>query len=101
MYENKFYVRPTPCPPPVKIKRPPAKFKSYGRVGIIRYYNKLFKEVYFDKKMKAPTLHMIVFRGKNEEWTPAENKIVRQFTNANNGGRSRVLKGLKSVKEYE
>lgn len=101
MYENKFYVRPNPCPPPVRVPRPPAKFKSYGRVGIIRYYNKLFKEVYFDKKMKAPTLHMIVFRGKNEDWTPAENKIVRQFTNANNGGRSRVLKGLKPVKEYE
>ena len=44
---------------------------------------------------------MIVFRGEKEEWTPAENKVVRQFTNANQNGRSRVLKGLKSVKEYE
>ena len=51
--------------------------------------------------MKPPVVHMIVFRGKNEEWTPAQNKVVRQFTNANMGGRSRVLKGLKSVKEYE
>lgn len=101
MYENKFYVRPQPSPPAVKVPRPEAKFKPYGRVGIMRYYNKLFKEVYFDKKMKPPVVNMIVFRGAKEEWTPAENKVVRQFTNANNGGRSRILKGLKSVKEYE
>ncbi len=101
MYENKFYVRPTPAPPTVKVKKPEAKFKSYGRAGVIKFYNQLFKEVYFDKKMKPPTVHMIVFRGKNEEWTPAENRVVRQFTNANNGGRSRILKGLKSVKEYD
>ncbi len=102
MRENKFFVAPKPTPPSVKgLKRPVVKFKSYGCAGIFKYYNKLFKEVYFDKKMKPPVLHMIIFRGKNEEWTPAENKVVRQFTNANMGGRSRVLKGLKSVKEYE
>jgi hypothetical protein len=102
MRENKFYKQPQPAPPPVKgLKRPVINFKSYGRAGLFKFYNKLFKEVYFDKKMKPPVVHMIVFRGKNEEWTPAQNKVVRQFTNANMGGRSRVLKGLKSVKEYE
>lgn len=102
MYENKFYKQPQPAPPHVKgLKRPAVNFKSYGRAGLFKFYNKLFKEVYFDKKMKPPVVHMIVFRGKNEEWTPAQNKVVRQFTNANMGGRSRVLKGLKSVKEYE
>ena len=102
MRENKFYKQPQPAPPSVKgLKRPAATFKSYGRAGLFKYYNKLFKEVYFDKKMKPPVVHMIIFRGKNEEWTPAQNKVVRQFTNANMGGRSRVLKGLKSVKEYE
>ena len=102
MRENKFYKQPQPAPPSVKgLKRPVATFKSYGRAGLFKFYNQLFKEVYFDKKMKPPVVHMIVFRGKNEEWTPAQNKVVRQFTNANMGGRSRVLKGLKSVKEYE
>jgi len=102
MQENKFFKQPEPRPPSVKgLKRPEVKLKSYGRAGIFKFYNKLFKEVYFDKKMKPPVVHMIVFRGKNEDWTPAENKVVRQFTNANMGGRSRVLKGLKAVKEYE
>ncbi len=100
--ENKFLVAPATKPPAVKVKKMPIpRMKSYGRAGIFKHYNTLFKEVYFDKKMKPPVLHMIVFRGKNEEWTPAENRVVRQFTNANMGGRSRVLKGLKSVKEYE
>ena len=101
MYENKLYVRPTPAPPAVKVKRPEAKFKPYGRAGLFKFYTQLFKEFYTDKKMRFPVVHMIVFRGEKEEWTPAENKVVRQFTNANQNGRSRVLKGLKSVKEYE
>jgi len=99
--ENKFYVEPTPKPPPVKIKAPVANYKPYGRAGVFKFYNQLFKEVYFDKKMRAPTMHMIVFRGEKEEWTPAENKVIRSFASANNNGRTRVLKGLKSVKEYE
>lgn len=51
--------------------------------------------------MKPPTLNMIVFRGKNETLTPAENRVIKQFTSSNNGGRSRVLKGLKPVSEYD
>lgn len=102
MYENKLKPKVSPTPPNVKgLKRPVATFKPYGRAGIFKFYTQLFKEIYFDKKMKPPVLHMIVFRGKNEEWSPAQNKVVRQFTNANNGGRSRILKGLKSVKEYD
>ncbi len=101
MWENKFYVEPTPRPPAVKAKKPEAKFKSYGRVGLFKYYNKLFKEVYFDKNMKPPVVNMIVFKGEKEEWTAEQNKIIRSFTAANNNGRSRVLKGLKPVSEYD
>ena len=101
MNENKFMEKVTPAPPAVKVKKPVAKFKSYGRSGIFKHYQKLFKEVYFDKQMKPPVVNMIVFRGKNEEWTPAENRVVRAFTSANNGGRSRVLRGLKPVSEYD
>ena len=95
--ENKFYVAPQKRPPAVKVKRPVAKFKPYGKVGFMKYYQQLFKEVYLSKNMKPPTLNMIVFRGKNEEWTPAQNKVVRSFTNMNNNGRSRILRGLQPV----
>ena len=94
-------LQPTPRPPAVKAKKPEAKFKSYGRVGLFKYYNKLFKEVYFDKNMKPPIVNMIVFKGEKEEWTAEQNKIIRSFTAANNNGRSRVLKGLKPVSEYD
>lgn len=97
--ENKFYEAPAKRPPAVKAVRPEPKFKSYGRNGIFKFYEQLFKEVYFSKNMKAPTVNMIVFRGKNEEWTPAQNKVVVRFANSNNGGRSRVLRGLKPVSE--
>lgn len=101
MYDNKFYVRPKEVPPSIGVKAPEVKFESYGRSGILKYYDKLFKEVYRDKQMKPPTLNMIVFRGKNENLTPAENRVIKQFTSSNNGGRSRVLRGLKPVKEYD
>lgn len=101
MYDNKFYVRPKEVPPSISVKAPKVKFESYGRAGILKYYDKLFKEVYRDKQMKLPTLNMIVFRGKNENLTPAENKVIKQFTASNNGGRSRVLRGLKPIKEYD
>ena len=101
MYDNKFYVRPKEVPPSISVKAPEVKFESYGRAGILKYYDKLFKEVYRDKQMKLPTLNMIVFRGKNENLTPAENKVIKQFTASNNGGRSRVLRGLKPIKEYD
>lgn len=101
MYDNKFYVRPKEVPPSISVKAPEVKFESYGRAGILKYYDKLFKEVYRDKQMKPPTLNMIVFRGKNENLTPAENKVIKQFTASNNGGRSRVLRGLKPIKEYD
>ncbi len=101
MYDNKFYVRPKEVPPSISLKAPEVKFESYGRGGILKYYEKLFKEVYRDKQMKPPTLNMIVFRGKNENLTPAENRVIKQFTSSNNGGRSRVLKGLKPVTEYD
>lgn len=101
MYDNKFYVRPKEVPPSIGAKAPEVKFESYGRAGILKYYDKLFKEVYRDKQMKPPTLNMIVFRGKNENLTPAENRVIKQFTSSNNGGRSRVLKGLKPVTEYD
>lgn len=99
--DNKFYVSPTPKPPSIRVKPVDVKFESYGRAGILKYYEKLFKEVYRDKQMKPPTLNMIIFRGKNEDLSPAQNKIIKQFTASNNGGRSRVLKGLKPVKEYD
>lgn len=101
MYDNKFYVRPKEVPPSIGVKAPEVKFESYGRSGILKYYDKLFKEVYRDKQMKPPTLNMIVFRGKNENLTPAENRVIKQFTSSNNGGRSRVLRGLKPVTEYD
>lgn len=101
MYDNKFYVRPKEVPPSISVKAPEVKFESYGRAGILKYYDKLFKKVYRDKQMKPPTLNMIVFRGKNENLTPAENKVIKQFTASNNGGRSRVLRGLKPIKEYD
>ena len=101
MYDNKFYVRPKEVPPSIGVKAPEVKFDSYGRSGILKYYDKLFKEVYRDKQMKPPTLNMIVFRGKNENLTPAENRVIKQFTSSNNGGRSRVLRGLKPVTEYD
>ena len=102
MWDNKFYERPQPYPPSTGgVKAPEIKFDSYGRSGILKYYEKLFKEVYRDKQMKPPTLNMIVFRGKNETLTPAENRVIKQFTSSNNGGRSRVLKGLKPVSEYD
>ena len=102
MGDNKFYERPQPYPPSTGgVKAPEIKFDSYGRSGILKYYEKLFKEVYRDKQMKPPTLNMIVFRGKNETLTPAENRVIKQFTSSNNGGRSRVLKGLKPVSEYD
>lgn len=100
MNENNLKPKVSPSPPNVKAKAPEAKFKSYGRSGIFKYYQKLFKEVYFDKQMKPPTVNMIVFRGKKEEWTSDENKVVRAFTSANNGGKSRVLRGLQPVSEY-
>lgn len=46
-------------------------------------------------------VNMIVFKGEKEEWTAEQNKIIRSFTAANNNGRSRVLKGLKPVSEYD
>ena len=101
MYDNKFYVRPKEVPPSIGVKAPEVKFESYGRSGILKYYDKLFKEVYRDKQMKPPSLNMIVFRGKNENLTPAENRVIKQFTSSNNGGRSRVLRGLKPVTEYD
>lgn len=101
MYDNKFYVRPKEVPPSIGVKAPEVKFESYGRSGILKYYDKLFKEVYRDKQMKPPTLNMIVFRGKNENLTPAENRVIKQFTSSNNGGRSRVLRGLKPVTECD
>ena len=102
MWDNKFYERPQPYPPSTGgVKAPEIKFDSYGRGGVLKYYEKLFKEVYRDKQMKPPTLNMIVFRGKNENLTPAENRVIKQFTSSNNGGRSRVLKGLKPVSEYD
>jgi len=101
MRENKFMDKVSPAPPPVKVKAPEARFKPYGRTGVFKYYQKLFKEVYFDKQMKAPVVNMIVFRGKDEDYPAAEAKVVKAFTAANQGGRSRVLKGLKAVAEKE
>lgn len=101
MWENKFKPAVSPQPPHVAVKAPAVKFDAYGRSGILKYYDKLFKEVYRDKQMKPPTLNMIIFRGKNENLSPEQNKIIKQFTASNNGGRSRVLRGLKPVKEYD
>ena len=101
MWENKFKPAVSPQPPHVAVKAPVVKFDAYGRAGILKYYDKLFKEVYRDKQMKPPTLNMIIFRGKNENLSPEQNKIIKQFTASNNGGRSRVLRGLKPVKEYD
>ena len=85
MYDNKFYVRPKEVPPSIGVKAPEVKFESYGRSGILKYYDKLFKEVYRDKQMKPPTLNMIVFRGKNENLTPAENSLPPRTTAAEAG----------------
>ena len=99
MRENDFYVPPKEKPPVIKVKKPVAEFKSYGKSGVLKFYEPLFKKVYFEKNMRAPTVNMILFRGKDEQITPAEQRVIREFTNANNSGRSRVLKGITPVNE--
>ena len=99
MRENKFFVPPKEKPPSIKVKKPVAEFKSYGKSGVLKFYEPLFKKVYFEKNMRAPTVNMILFRGKDEQITPAEQRVIREFTNANNSGRSRVLKGITPVNE--
>ncbi len=99
MREQKFYVPPQPAPPPIKLEKPEVVFKSYGKSGIINYYSKLFRDLYLDKKMKIPTLHIIIFRGKNDTWPAAQARAVRSFASAHNSGRVRILRGLEPVKD--
>ncbi len=100
--EQKLLVYPEPRPPSTAgIKRPVPKFKSYGRSGLFKFYEPLFKEVYDLKNIKRPQVNMIIFKGEKEEWTPAENKVVRSFASMNRGGKVRVLRGLKPVNDTE
>gem|GEM_PF-776524 len=94
---DKYLPKDLAKPPSVKVKKPEPSFKSYGMLGIYKFYEPLFKEVYQLKKQKPPVVNMIVFKGQDEDINKAEAKIVRSFTNKNGGGRSRVLRGLKAV----
>ena len=97
MFQNNL--RPPFEGPPGMGAPPPVKYKSYGRKGLFAYYEKLFKEVYRSKGLPLPRLNIILFKGKNEEPSKQESQIIRSFANANNGGRTRALKGLRPVSE--
>ena len=100
--EQKLLVYPEPRPPSTAgIKRPVPKFKSYGRSGLFKFYEPLFKEVYDLKNIKRPQVNLIIFKGEKEEWSAAENKVARSFASMNKGGKVRVLRGLKPVDEYD
>ncbi len=97
MHQQKFYVPPTERPPAIRVKEPVPKFKSYGYKGLFDFYAKpLAKEVYFDKKMKWPTVNIIMFVGANEKPDPKKVQLIRTFTSRQNG-KSRTLVGLGAV----
>ena len=65
--------------------------------GMFNEYAKpLAKEVYFDKKMKWPTVNIIMFVGANEKPDPKKVQLIRTFTSRQNG-KSRTLVGLGAV----
>ena len=87
-------------PPSVRVKAPQARYRSYGSKGIFNFYHKqLLKEIYYDRNLKPPVVNMIVFKGKDEQINKKEMSDVRTFCVSNNGGRVRVLRGLKAVKD--
>lgn len=87
-------------PPAIKVKAPVVRYKSYGAKGIFNFYHKnLLKEIYYDRNLKPPIVNMIVFKGKDEKINQDEMKGIRAFCSANNGGRTRLLRGLKAVRD--
>ncbi len=97
MMEQKLYVAPKERPPSINVKQPVPKFKSYGYKGLFDFYAKpLAKEVYFDKKMKWPTVNIIMFVGADEKPDPKKVALIRTFTSRQNG-KSRTLVGLNAV----
>lgn len=89
-----------PKPPKVRAKSPQMRYRSYGTKGIFNYYHKnLLKEIYYDRNLKPPVVNMIVFKGKDEQINKKEMNDVRSFCTSNNGGRVRILRGLKAVKD--
>ncbi len=89
-----------PKPPAVRVKAPQQRFRSYGSKGIFNFYHKkLLKEIYYDRNLKPPIVNMIIFKGKDEQINKNEMNGARSFCVSNNGGRVRVLRGLKAVKD--
>ncbi len=99
--EQKFMAKYTgKTPPPIKVKRPAMRYRSYGAKGIFNFYHKkLLKEIYYERNLKPPIVNMIVFKGKDEQIKQNEIKAIRAFCVSNNGGRTRVLRGLSAVKD--
>lgn len=100
MHEQKFYVRPQPAPPGIKLDPPEVKFKPYGTKGIMNFYtdNGLFKDLYISKKQRLPTVNIIIFRGKDDAWPNNKNTAIRSFAAAHTGGKIRILQGLDPIK---
>lgn len=89
-----------PKPPAVKARAPKMIYKTYGAKGIFTYYQKkLLKEIYTDRNLRPPVVNMIVFKGKDETINQNEMKGIKTFCISNNGGRTRILRGLSAVKE--
>lgn len=91
-----------PTPPNIggRVKPPQPRYKAYGAKGIFTYYQKkLLKDIYYERNLKPPVVNMIIFKGKDEVIKKEEMNGARSFCVSNNGGRVRVLRGLKAVKD--
>ncbi len=102
MYEQKLMGKYTGTkkPPAVKVKAPQMRYKPYGAKGIFNFYHKtLLKEIYYERNLKPPVVNMIVFKGKDEQINKKEMDAIKKFCVSNNGGRTRILRGLTAVKD--
>lgn len=103
MWEKGFYKEPSPKPPKIDVPKPKINYKFYGNKGVLKYYDTigLFRDIYYKRNARPPVVTMIIFRAQKDTWTSKESRVVRSFASANGGGSCRVLKGLKSVNEYD
>lgn len=73
---------------------PPRSF--WEEDDLMRYFQRLGRFLYPGERNPSPEMNVIVFRGKDEPWTEAQDTQVSNFVRRNRGTH-RVLEGLEGV----
>lgn len=64
---------------------------------LTRYFQRLGRFLYEGERIPSPEINVIIFLGKDENWTPTQDEQVKKFTSRNRG-KYRMIQGLEGIK---